>query len=259
MDPGYRSPLVDMFRRGEAAREACLLAAQGLLAPRAHDQISLLMLLADNPDAEIAAQAKSTLDGLAREPLSAFLARNDATEEMRTFFKARGIEPAATAAASASEPLFDPDADGLPPEGADAGAEDDSAKLVSTLPIKDRLKLAMKGTREQRAQLIRDPNKIISTAVLASPKVTEAEIEAFTKMGNVSEDVLRIISMNRSWTKSYAVILGLAKNPKTPPAISMQIMNRLNEKDVKFLSIDRNIPEALRLAARRMLVKTKHG
>jgi hypothetical protein len=258
MDSGYRSPLVDMFRRGEAAREACLLAAQGVLAPRAHEQISLLMLLADHPDPEIAKQATATLDGLAHEPLSAFLARNDATEEMRTFFKARGIEPAATAAPSAADPLFDPQADASG-EPAGEAPQEEGAQVLSTLPISDRLKLAMKGTREQRAQLIRDPNKIVSTAVLASPKLTEAEIEAFTKMGNVSEDVLRIISMNRSWTKSYAVILGLAKNPKTPPAISMQIMNRLNEKDVKFLSIDRNVPEALRLAARRMLVKTKHG
>lgn len=249
-----------MFRRGEAARDACLLAAQGVLAPRAHEQISLLMILVDNSDPEIAQQAKATLDGLAREPLSAFLARTDVTEEMRTFFKARGIEPAATAAATAAEPLFEvagdrADAD----ETVEGESEEETAKLVSTLPIKSRLKLAMKGTREQRAQLIRDPNKIVSTAVLASPKVTEAEIEAFTKMGNVSEDVLRIISMNRSWTKSYAVILGLTKNPKTPPAISMQLMNRLNEKDVKFISIDRNVPEALRLAARRLLVKTKHG
>jgi hypothetical protein len=259
MDSGFRSPLVDMFRRGEAARDACLLAAQGTLAPRAHEQISLLMLLADHPDAEIAKQANATLDGLAKEALSAFLARTDATDEMRTFFKARGIEPAATPATSAAEPLFDPESDTSTGGAADGESEEDNAKLVSTLPVKDRLKLAMKGSREQRAQLIRDPNKIVSTAVLASPKVTDAEIEAFTKMGNVSEDVLRIISMNRTWTKSYAVVLGLAKNPKTPPAISMQMMNRLTEKDVKFLSIDRNVPEVLRLAARRMLVKSKHG
>lgn len=257
MDSGYRSPLVDMFRRGEAAREACLLAAQGVLAPRAHEQLSLLMLLADHADPEIATQAKATLDGLSREALAAFLARNDATEEMRTFFKARGIERGETAAASAADPLVDAQGDG-PDDATEATSEADP-KILSTLPIKERLKLAMKGTREQRAQLIRDPNKIVSTAVLASPKLTEAEVEAFTKMGNVSEDVLRIISMNRAWTKSYTVILGLTKNPKTPPAISMHTMNRLSEKNVKMLAVDRNVPETLRLAARRLMVKNKHG
>ena len=64
---------------------------------------------------------------------------------------------------------------------------------MSTLPIAERLKLASKGTREQRAQLIRDSNRMVATAVLTSPKLTESEVEAFAKMGNVSEDVLRII------------------------------------------------------------------
>ena len=51
------------------------------------------------------------------------------------------------------------------------------------------MKLAMKGTREQRAQLVRDMNRMVAAAVLRSPKLTESEVEAFTKMGNVSEDV----------------------------------------------------------------------
>jgi hypothetical protein len=75
-------------------------------------------------------------------------------------------------------------------------------------------------------------------------------------MGNVSEDVLRIIGTNRAWLKNYSVIIGLTRNPKTPPAISMQLMHRLTEKDVKMLAVDRNVPEALRLAARRMMVKS---
>ena len=55
------------------------------------------------------------------------------------------------------------------------------------------MKLAMKGTREQRARWSAIRTSWSSAAVLSSPKVNEAEIEAFTKMGNVSEDVMRII------------------------------------------------------------------
>jgi hypothetical protein len=74
-------------------------------------------------------------------------------------------------------------------------------------------------------------------------------------MGNVSEEVLRVIAMNRGWLKNYGVILGLVKNPKTPGAISMQLLQRLNERDMKMLTVDRNVPEALRLAARKFIVK----
>jgi hypothetical protein len=91
--------------------------------------------------------------------------------------------------------------------------------------------------------------------VLSSPKLTEAEVEAFTKMGNVSEDVLRVIGMNRTWLKNYGVVLGLVRNPKTPPAISMHLLHRVSERDVKMLVVDRNVPEVLRLAARKIAVK----
>ena len=77
------------------------------------------------------------------------------------------------------------------------------------------MKLAMKGTREQRAQLVR-ANRMVAAAVLSGPKLTESEVEAFTKMGNVSEDVLQIIGTNRTWLKNYSVTLGLVKNPRRP-------------------------------------------
>ena len=76
-------------------------------------------------------------------------------------------------------------------------------------------------------------------AVLSSPKLTDSEIESFTKMGNVSEEVLRVIGNNRSWLKNYGVMLGLVRNAKTPLAISMQLIQRLNERDQKMLAVDR--------------------
>lgn len=230
-----------------------MLAAQGVLAPRAHEQLALLVFLADDADAEIGAQANATIEALPVEPLRTFLARSDVPDEIRQFFRARGIEPAETAATGADEPLLDPLAE-TPDETAEKSAD---SKVLSGLPIMEKMKLAMKGTREQRSQLIRDSNRLVATAVLASPKVTDSEIESFTKMGNVSEEVLRIIGTNRSWLKNYGVVLGLAKNPKTPTAIAMQQLRRLAERDVKMLTTDRNIPEVLRLAAKKMMSKGK--
>ena len=75
------------------------------------------------------------------------------------------------------------------------------------------------------------------------------------RMGNVSEEVLRTIGTNRTWLKSYSVVLGLTRNSKTPPGLSMQLLSRLTERDVKAVATDRNIPEVLRQAARRMSAK----
>jgi hypothetical protein len=258
MDPGYRSPLIDFFRRGEVARDVRLLAAQGALAPRAQEQLALLVLLSDDADAEVAQATAATLDALPVEAVRLFLSRADTPPEMRQFFAARGIEPTSdTRAAAAAEPdgpLLETATD--LPEVPDEPAEPEQ-RMISSLSVLERMKLAMKGTREQRAVLVRDSNKLVSAAVLSSPKVNESEIETFTKMGNVAEDVLRIIGQNRAWTKNYGVILGLCRHPKTPPAISMAFVQRLNERDLKAITTDRNAKEGLRLLAKKMLTKGK--
>lgn len=250
MDPGVRSPLIDFFRRGEVATDVRLLAATGGLAPSVLDQVALLLILHDDADPQVAATARGTLDALPGGAVARFIGRKDVPEAMRGFFVGRGIEPAAPNAAAGEEEVLIPE----PPDETVKEASSDP-KLLANLSVLQRMKLAMKGTREQRGQLIRDSNKLVSMAVLSSPKVNENEIEAYAKMANLAEDVLRVIGTNRAWTKNYNVIAGLAKNPKTPPAISMGFLNRLNEKDLKMLSTDRNAPEAVRLAARKFVSK----
>jgi hypothetical protein len=126
-------------------------------------------------------------------------------------------------------------------------------KLLTSLPVPDKLKLATLGRREQRAILIRDPNRLVSTAVLGSPKLTETEVENFARMQNVSDEVLRIIGTSRVWTKNYAVVSSLVKNPRTPTSVSLTMVSRLAERDVKMLTVNRNVPESVRLAARKQL------
>jgi hypothetical protein len=251
MDPGLRTPLVDFFRRGEVARDVRLLAAQGAFAPRALDQLALLLILKDDSDPEIAAEAAHTIGRLPRPVLEAFLGRADVPGEMRQHFVAQGFTPGGPVG-DADAPLIDtaePDAEA---ETAAEGADEESvSKRVTGLGVMERMKLATRGTREQRAALIRDPNRLVAAAVLSSPKLTESEVEQFAKMANVAEDVLRVIGTNRAWTKNYGVVAGLVRNPKTPLAISMTLLQRVNDRDVKMLAIDRNIPEPLRIAARK--------
>ena len=256
MDSGYRSPLVDLFRRGDADTATRMIGAQGALGLRAHEQLALLMILCDDSEPEVARQAEQTLAQLPVAALSGFLGRPEVSDVMRAFFAARGVNAAAPAARDTSDDLAEPLLDTLD-EAPEAAKENGGPAVLSSLPIIERIKLATKGTREQRAQLIRDSNRMVSTAVLSSPKVNESEVEAFAKMANVSEDVLRIIGANRTWMKNYGVAHGLVRNPKTPPGISMQLLHRLSDRDVKAVATDRNVPETLRLAARRLMSRAQ--
>ena len=124
---------------------------------------------------------------------------------------------------------------------------------LSLLNVTGKEKAAMRGTREEQAILVRDPNKLVAIAVLSSPKVTEQEVETFAKMGSVSEDVLRVIGTTRSWIKNYAVIRGLCFNPKTPIGLSLGFLKRLLERDIKHIAADRNIPDPVKIAARKIM------
>ena len=45
------------------------------------------------------------------------------------------------------------------------------------MKVGSRVKLAMLGNKEERGVLIRDASKVVSSAVLASPKLTDQEVE----------------------------------------------------------------------------------
>ena len=255
MESAYSSPLLDFFRRGDVPRDVRLLAAQAGFAPRPIEQLSLLALLAADADPEIRETAEQTLSRISPEDVAGVLARNDASADLREFFAARGITAAAAPAATAADAaLVDADDTDYGPENA---SEEEKLSLFSRLAamsVPEKVKAAMKGTREMRGMLVRDPNKLVSLSVLSSPKLTESEVEAFARMGSVGEDVLRTIARTRAWMKNYAVVVALARNAKTPLAVSLNLLPRLNEADVKRLSTDRNVPETLRISARKRVV-----
>jgi hypothetical protein len=250
------TPLLDFFKRGEVPRDVRLLAAQGALAPRALEQLSILVLLLEDSDEEVRKTATETVGKIPEAALKSFLARSDIPSGLRDFFEGRGIQPTDPARESES-PLIDSAPD-VEEEAAEDATEDERrlsiTQQLNKMGFTQRLRAAAKGSREMRAILIRDANKMIAATVLSSPKLSEQEVETFSRMTNVGEEVLRIIGHNRAWTKNYGVILGLTKNPKTPLAMSMNFMSRLNDQDLNMLSNDRNVPEPLRVAARKRVV-----
>jgi hypothetical protein len=84
-------------------------------------------------------------------------------------------------------------------------------------------------------------------------------VEFFAKSQNLSEDVIRKIGSNAEWTRKNNVISALVFNPKTPVGISLPFVNRLNDRDLGILEKSRNVPEAVRTAARNRVIKKKLG
>ena len=124
---------------------------------------------------------------------------------------------------------------------------------IMLMGMKDRVKLAMKGDREARNILIRDPNRIVAQAVVQNARITDQEVEKIAAMRAVPEDVLRQIAINRAWARNYSIAHNLARNPRTPIANVMSILSRLQLRDLNALSKNRNVSDNVRRQAFRLV------
>src|SRR5215213_1178627 len=116
MDPGYRSPMIDFFRRGEAARDVRQLAAQGALSSAPIEQLALLILLTGDDDPAIAETADATLKALPEVAV-------------------RGLTAAPAADAGAPPAALVPDVDGDSDEDVEEVGSDATPTLLAGLPI----------------------------------------------------------------------------------------------------------------------------
>src|SRR6266446_871762 len=129
---------------------------------------------------------------------------------------------------------------------------DSTLQKIAKLDIKGRIALAMRGNKEERSILIRDSTKLVSLAVLDSPKVSDAEVEKFALQKNVLEAVLRGIPMKRKFAKNYSIVRNLVYNPRTPLDLSLGLMKNLLVHDLKNLSGNKEVSDTIRKLALRM-------
>ncbi len=181
------------------------------------------------------------------------------------------IEAPAAAQEAAPEPLLTPEeeaaeaqAESVPSKAEEEYieqiAEGDPEKLtlyqkISRLTVSGKVKVALLGKREERGLLIRDSNRLVAVAVMCSPKLTETEVEIFSQLRNVPDEVLRLIGTSQIYTKNYRICLNLIKNPKAPTRVTVPLMNRLTTMDLKLLLRERSIPAPIIQQAKRMISK----
>lgn len=124
---------------------------------------------------------------------------------------------------------------------------------ISRMTVSEKINTALMGSQEERAILVRDSNKIVARAVLQSPKISEQEAEDIATMKSVSEEVLRLLAMNRKFVKSYGIARSLLNNPRTPIDVGLPLINRMNDRDLKELSRNKNIAEVIRSMASKLV------
>ena len=123
---------------------------------------------------------------------------------------------------------------------------------ISKLDVKNRIQLAFKGNKEERAILVRDGTKLVALSVLDSPKISDAEVEKIANQRNVLESVLRGVSLKRRFMKNYVIVRNLVFNPRTPLDVSLTLVKHLQPHDLKSLSGSKDVSDTIRKLALKM-------
>jgi hypothetical protein len=173
---------------------------------------------------------------------------------------AKPPEPAETAAALMAEYGDELARETDAEAAARASAEDEAKKLtinqrIMKMSVSEKIKLATLGNKEARTLLLRDSNKLVSMAAATSPRITDGEIMGLSNSRTVNADVLRYIYSNREFVKTYAIKFSLVKNPKVPLPTALKLMYTLQEKDIKELARDRNVPQTIQSQAKAFMMK----
>ncbi|HET6438840.1 MAG TPA: hypothetical protein VFG59_12305 [Anaeromyxobacter sp.] len=178
---------------------------------------------------------------------------------------AHALEPQETAAALMAEYSRE-----LAHEGAGEGtphaetAEETQKKLtihqrVSRMSVSEKIKLATLGNKEARTLLLRDANRLVCMAAATSPRITDGEIIGLANSRTCNADVLRYIYDNREFVRNYAIKISLVKNPKVPLPTALRLLVTLQEKDIKELSRDRNVPQTVQAQAKAIMLKKEQA
>ncbi len=128
---------------------------------------------------------------------------------------------------------------------------------ISMLNIGQKIKLAILGNREARTILVKDPNRIVSKAVLKNPRLTDSEVVLISQSKIVNEEILREVAESRKWARLYQVKLALVNNPKTPPHMSINLIRQLREFDLRNLRWNRNLPGVISNAVKQIMLERR--
>jgi hypothetical protein len=261
----------DPIREGQAQAAMRRKAAAGEISLPPVDKLEVLLALSDDSDTEISAQARRTLQNWDSRELGQVLAGPDIPHRVLD----AALENPALARDEVLEALFrnpafsepgeawpsPPSSEGRAPLPAAAKPTRENESLlqrISRMTVSEKIRAALLGGADERLILIRESNKAVTRAVLYSPKLTDREVEAIATMRNVDEEVLRLIAAKRSFVRHYSIVNGLANNPRAPIDVVLPLLARLNDRDLKALSINRNVADAVRKSAGR-LSKARQG
>ncbi len=216
------------------------LSAGGLRLPTAETlpmfaRLSLLVRLAGGGEAAATATVVAPLPG------GVALAVDGDTAALVEALRAEAGAPGDEVLAEAIE------------EGDEAVRTESVWDRLRSLSRMEKLLLAAKADRVERAILAQDSDPQVLYTLLKNPRLTADEVIRIAKSPFLTFQTAEAIVKSNQWFANLEVRVALVHNAKTPPAFAMRILHTLPESEVRNISRGAATSMALKVAALKKL------
>lgn len=100
----------------------------------------------------------------------------------------------------------------------------------------EKLLLAVKADRPERALLLQDNDPRVLLSLLRNPRLTLDEVTRLAKSPFLNFQIADVIMKASQWMGSLDVRLALIHNAKTPPAFALRILPTLPDVEVRAIA-----------------------
>ena len=128
---------------------------------------------------------------------------------------------------------------------------------VRALPYAEKIILATKTDRSERAVLIQENDPQILYYLLKNPRITTEEVLRIARMTSISPMVADLIAKTTQWSSNQEIRSALVNNPRTAPSLALKLLATLSEPEIRHIAKSTAVSQALKQAAVKILMNRR--
>lgn len=142
-------------------------------------------------------------------------------------------------------------------EAAPHRKEQNAWDRVRDLSRTEKLLLAPKADRSERAVLMQENDAQVLYSLLKNPRITTDEVARIARSSLLSSVTADLISKTTQWTTSADIRIALVHNPRTPTPLALRLLPTLPDSEVRQIAKATAVSQALRQAALKLVIYKK--
>jgi hypothetical protein len=128
---------------------------------------------------------------------------------------------------------------------------------VRDLSRTEKLMLAPKADRSERAVLMQENDAQVLYSLLKNPRITTDEVARIARSSLLSTVTADLIAKTNQWLSSPDIRIALVHNPRTPTLLALRLLPTLPEPEIRQIAKATAVSQALRQAALKLVIYRK--